>query len=127
MSHDHSARKQRSSLIPPIVGMCTGAVLAAVSLYGQFQEPTQKPSALMIVLRILAWLSLAWGSVQLAKYRGYDGAAGCGLFLLGFVVLAILVRQSLRPAVHAVGFAFAIVWPVTILFALPNRAKRSRH
>jgi hypothetical protein len=105
-----------------VVAFCGGLLLAGISVYLRAHDPELKLRWLWLPMSILAFAVLAWGVSQFARFRGYPGSAGCGLFALGFVIFVYLVRRGNNALVFGVWFVFATVLPVVVLSVLPDKA-----
>jgi len=108
-----------------ITGLVLGIVIAALGAVMAYVELQRGKASLWLLLVIAAMPLLAWGSANLAQYRGYPGAAGYGLFILAFFVSGFI---GLTRSPLTVGFAFLFMglMPPVVLLALPRKSGHLR-
>ena len=110
-----------------IIGIGTGMALSAIAITGiYFLDLRHEHPALWTILSLLSWVALAWGVSNFAKYRGYAGSVGCGLAAVGLFIELFIVFRAYNPWAYAVGFLFVTLLPLSVILALPNKARRSR-
>jgi hypothetical protein len=117
-------KEMQRDLTKAIIGIGGGLILATIAATGMYLDSQWHFPFLWFPIILLAWPCVAWGSFHFARYRGYEGAAGCGLFALGMPIYLFLVHRSHKTLVYVLGFAFVAALPLAVLLALPQKAKR---
>ena len=115
-------------MIKAISGISIGIVLYCVGMFGGFfLDPHQDLQALWVTLCLSAWVVLSWGMVNFAKYRGHQGAVGCGLMVIGLFVDIFILFRAYNIWAFAIGFIFVAALPIAVLLSLPKGSNLSRH
>jgi hypothetical protein len=108
-----------------ILGISIGLALMGVSITGRFFfDPQNTHQAIWVTLAFSSWPAIGWGSFHFARWRGYAGAAGGGLFILALPFFVFLVHGTHSPYAYALGTIFVAAFPVAVLLALPRKDGR---
>lgn len=117
-------------MIKAISGIAIGIVLWCFGMVGGFfLDPHRELRALWVTLSLVAWGVLAWGMSHFAKWRGYQGAVGCGLMMIGLLVEIFIVFRAFNIWAYTIGFLFVAALPIVVLLAVPkgSHIPRRRH
>ena len=74
-----------------------GMAFAIIPAVGMYHEPTRELFWLWALFGFATIPAVGWGSVHLAKSRGYSSGAGCGLSIVAYIVSGFLGTTSPHP------------------------------
>jgi 4-amino-4-deoxy-L-arabinose transferase-like glycosyltransferase len=104
------------------IGACF--VFLIIPLVGVRLDPERKFIWLWVLLLFSTMPAVGWGATHLAMSRGYPGASGFAISIIGYVVAGMLGTTLRHPTVFGIGVLFIILFPVVILLALPRKHRR---
>src|ERR1043165_1724997 len=121
-----SHSSEGTKMIKVFSGIAGGIVLWCFGMVGGFfLDPHRDFRALWVGLSLLGWGVLAWGMSHFAKYRGHQGAVGCGLLMIGLFVELFIVIRAFNIWAYTIGFFFVAALPIGAY--RPQRRHRERH
>src|SRR3954468_11110085 len=112
-------------VVKAAIGLGASFAFLIIPVVGLYFDPYRKMLWLWIILFFATMPAVGWGASHLARARGYPSGGGCGLCIVGYLVSGFLGTTSPHPFAFAVGVSFMISLPVVVLFALPDKSRRS--
>jgi hypothetical protein len=106
------------------IGIGTSLVFLIIPLVGIRLDPDRKLIWLWVLLLFSTMPAVGWGAAHLAMSRGYPGAGGCAVCIIGYVVAGVLGTTLRHPMVFGIGTLFIILLPVVFFLSLPTKHRR---
>jgi hypothetical protein len=109
------------------IGIGVSLVFLIIPIVGVSLDPSRKFIWLWVLLLFSTMPAVAWGAAHLAISRGYPGAGGCAVCIIGYVVAGVLGTTLRHPLVFGISALFVILLPVVFFLALPGKHRRHHH
>jgi hypothetical protein len=112
------------------IGIGASFAFLVIPLVGVYLDPDRKFIWLWVLLLCSTMPAVGWGASHLAMARGYPGAGGVAVSIIGYLVAGVLGTTLRHPMVFGIGVLFIILLPVVFFLALPvknRRHHRRRH
>jgi hypothetical protein len=106
------------------IGIGASLILLIILLVGIYLDRDRKFIWLWVLLLFSTMPAVGWGAAHLAMARGYPGAGGCAVCIIGYLVSGVLGTTSRHPMFFGIGVLFIILLPVVFLLALPSKHRR---
>jgi len=112
------------------IGIGASFVFLLIPLVGVRLDPDRKFIWLWVLLLFSTMPAVGWGAAHLAMSRGYAGAGGCAVCIIGYLIACVLGTTLRHPMVFGIGALFIILLPVVFFLSLPRKNRhhhRRRH
>lgn len=106
------------------IGIAASFLFLIIPLVGAYLDPDRKFIWLWVLFLFSTMPAVGWGASHLAMARGYAGAGGFAVSIIGYIVAGVLGTALRQPMVFGIGVLFVVLLPVVFFLALPSKNRR---